>query len=98
MTDPNTINAVFGILVILAGAAVILATMRRTWISQTISELKNLAEAQAHRIDFLEEQLQLMTDQNSLIKTKFGDMESDQRSLVRRNRELEERQHREERP
>ena len=78
-------------LVIIAGCAVVLATWRRTWVSQTITELRDLADAQGKRIEFLEGQLDLMNKQVRSAEERFQSITMDNTSLVRRNRELEER-------
>ena len=92
LTDPGAVGAIFSLLILLAGSIVVIATLRRTWTSQTIAELKDLSQAQAARIDFLETQLKLMTDQVDLVRRKLTEVEQDSLSLLRRNRELEERQ------
>jgi hypothetical protein len=89
-TDPGAIGAFLTLVVMIAGAIVGIATIHRTWVTQTIRELKDLTDAQARRIDFLEEQAKLVADQVVIVQAKAVALEQDNLSLVRRNRELSE--------
>ncbi len=89
--DPGTLGAFLSLLVLVIVALIGVTTWRRTWMTQTITELRSLADAQEKKIDFLEEQLKLMTEQSVVIHRRLREMEADSLSLVRRNRELEER-------
>lgn len=89
--DPGALGATFSLAVLIAGSVVVVATIRRTWMSQTIRELKDLSEVQQRQVEFQEMQLKLMTEQVATVTQKLRDMEQDNASLVRRNRELEER-------
>jgi septal ring factor EnvC (AmiA/AmiB activator) len=90
-SDPGLLNALFGLLMVAAGILVSIVTFKRVWMTQTIRELKDLSEAQERRINFLEDQLKVMAEQQLMIEKRSRDTEADNRNLVRRNRELDDR-------